>query len=142
MILDEFKQIDASDRAVASFARLMALVGLLVAAYLLYRERSVAYPGVLTATAAAAFVWAIGRWAPAFLRPLFRLWMMLAVVLGFVMTRVILFIVFVLVVTPIGCVMRLAGRDPLKKQPDPSLPTYWIPKEPDEPASMRFRRLF
>ncbi len=142
MIRDEFKQIDASDIAVYRFARLMAIVGLLVAAYLLYRTRSVAQPGVLIALSAATALWVTGRWLPVLLRPIHRAWMMLAVLLGFVMTRVILFIVFALVVTPIGIVMRLLERDPLNKHPDPTLATYWTPKEPSEPPATRFRRLF
>ncbi|MEQ9103886.1 MAG: SxtJ family membrane protein [Rhodothermales bacterium] len=142
MIRDEFKQIDASDIAVYGFARLMAIVGLLVAAYLLYKTRSVVQPGVLIAISAATTLWVTGRWLPGLLRPIHRSWMMLAVLLGFVMTRVILFIVFALVVTPIGIFMRLLGKDPLKKRPDATLATYWIPKEPAEPPATRFRRLF
>lgn len=146
MIRDEFKQIDASDKAVHGFARLMAIVGLLVAAYLLYKTRSVTHPGVLSSVGAAGLVWALGTWTPTLLRPLFKAWMMLAVVLGFIMTRVILFLVFALVVTPIGLIMRALGRDPLKKHPDATLPTYWIPKDRSEwqgiPPAERFKRLF
>lgn len=142
MIRDEIKQIDASDIAVYRFARLMAVVGLLVAAYLFYRTRSIDLPGVLISLSAAMALWVTGRWLPGLLRPLLRAWMMLAVLLGFVMTRVILFIVFALVVTPIGIIMRLLGKDPLNKRPDASMPTYWIRKEPSEQPADRFRRLF
>jgi hypothetical protein len=142
MIRDEIQQIDASHDAVYRFARLMAVVGLLVAAYFVYASRSVTDPGVLWAVSAALVVWATGRWLAGLLRPLYYAWMMLAVLLGFVMTRVILFLVFALVVTPIGIVMRLLGRDPLKKQSDASLTTYWIPRDTTGPANDRFRRLF
>ena len=40
-----------------------------------------------------------------------RLWMGLAEVLSFVMTRIILAIVFFLLVTPLGFFRRLTGRD-------------------------------
>ena len=48
----------------------------------------------------------------------------LAFVLGFVMTRVLLTLVFYLVVVPIGLLMRLAGKDPLHRRRDPEAPTY------------------
>ncbi|MDX1429866.1 MAG: SxtJ family membrane protein, partial [Rhodothermales bacterium] len=65
----------------------------------------------------------------AVLRGPHRVWMILAIIIGFVMTRVILAIVFFLIVTPKGVVMRLLGKDPLTKGPDPSLKSYWIDKE-------------
>ena len=45
-----------------------------------------------------------------------RLWMALAAVLGYVMTRVVLALVFFLLVTPIGVVKRLTGWDPLGRR--------------------------
>ena len=45
-----------------------------------------------------------------------KAWMMLAEVLSYVMTRVILGIVFFLIVTPIGVTKRLMGWDPLSRR--------------------------
>ena len=45
-----------------------------------------------------------------------RLWMGLAEALSFVMTRVILAIVFFALVTPIGLFRRLIGGDPLNRR--------------------------
>jgi hypothetical protein len=53
-----------------------------------------------------------------------RAWMALAHVLGFIMTRVILAIVFYLLVTPIGFFKRLRGWDPLRLRATPSQ-SYW-----------------
>lgn len=55
-----------------------------------------------------------------------RLWMGLAEALGFVMTRVILGIVFFLFVTPIGLARRLFGGDPLGRRAR-SAESYWKP---------------
>jgi hypothetical protein len=54
--------------------------------------------------------------APRFLALPYRLWMALAEGLSFVMTRVILFAVFSLVITPIGLARRLTGADPLRRR--------------------------
>jgi hypothetical protein len=45
-----------------------------------------------------------------------RAWMALAEALGFVSTRVILGVVFFLIITPLGLVMRRAGWDPLSSR--------------------------
>ncbi|MDQ1558600.1 MAG: hypothetical protein QOD32_1660 [Pyrinomonadaceae bacterium] len=55
-----------------------------------------------------------------------RLWMGLAEALGFVMTRVILGVVFFLVVTPIGLVRRLTGGDALGRRAGRG-ESYWKP---------------
>lgn len=66
---------------------------------------------------------------PKILKPFQFLWMCLALVLGTIMTTVILSLVYFLVVTPTGFLMRVTGKEALdKKFPDPQS-TYWIPKD-------------
>jgi hypothetical protein len=55
-----------------------------------------------------------------------RLWMKLAEGMSFVMTHVILAIVFFLIVLPIGFVKRLTGWDPLRRRAKPAA-SYWQP---------------
>jgi hypothetical protein len=55
-----------------------------------------------------------------------RAWMALAEVMSFVMTRVILAIVFFLVLTPIGLIKRAMGWDPLHRRAVPG-ESYWRP---------------
>lgn len=68
----------------------------------------------------------LGAILPRALRPVYYLWMGIAIILGAVMTRVILTIVFVLLVVPVGLVMRALGRGAFHhgtKTPDDS---FWI----------------
>ena len=51
--------------------------------------------------------------APGALSSVYRVWMRFAEALGWINTRVLLVIIFYLVVTPIGLVMRIFGRSPL-----------------------------
>jgi len=46
---------------------------------------------------------------------------------------------FYFTVVPMGLVMRLMGKDPLARKPDPALETYWIERAPHgpEPQSMK-----
>jgi uncharacterized protein involved in cysteine biosynthesis len=55
--------------------------------------------------------------------------MKLAFVLAWINTRLILWIIFYLVFTPIGLVMRLLGVDLLARKIEKNKDTYWIKKE-------------
>jgi hypothetical protein len=55
-----------------------------------------------------------------------RLWMGMAEAMGFVMTRVILGVVFFLIVTPVGLLRRLTGGDPLGRRAGRT-GSYWKP---------------
>src|SRR5262245_12047033 len=76
--------------------------------------------------------------APSTLGPAYRLWMKLAEVLAWINTRILLGVVFYLVVTPIGLIMRLRGRDPMRRRPDTN-GEYRILRTP-RPASHMLRQ--
>lgn len=76
--------------------------------------------------------------APAALRPVEAIWMRVGEVLGNAMSMVLLTLLFFLLITPIGLLVRLFSGDTLGRKPDPSLATYWIPRgdtvsRPDRP---------
>lgn len=62
-----------------------------------------------------------------------RLWTRFGVLLGKVVGPIALGVVFYGVVTPVGAVMRLTGKDPLRLKRDPGADSYWIPREPPGP---------
>ena len=72
--------------------------------------------------------------------PFYWVWMGIAFVLGNIMTRVVVAVVFFGVVTPIGVAQRLAGRDrlQLKKRDTDS---YWIDL-PEAPPPEKYERQF
>ena len=78
--------------------------------------------------------------APRALRRLRKLWMQGAEVLGWVNTRLMLSLVYFLVITPMGVVVRLVGRDPLNRRLKDRA-SYWVEKDqrPDDRRSMELR---
>ena len=60
------------------------------------------------------------------LTPLNKLWMKFGMILGAIISPVVMGIVFFLVVTPIGVILRIMGKDLLKKSYDKKKKTYWI----------------
>src|SRR5689334_15733293 len=68
-------------------------------------------------------------------------WMALAEVLSFVSTRVILAFVFFVIVTPIGCIKRLFGWDPLHRRAASS-ESYWRPYAERQRNTRHYEKMF
>ncbi len=60
--------------------------------------------------------------------------------IGFVVSHVVLFMVYFLVLTPIGLAMRCFGYDPMQRRLDPKAKTYWVPKEEEASVERYFRQ--
>jgi hypothetical protein len=76
--------------------------------------------------------------APAALAPLNRVWTKFGLLLHKVVSPVILGIMFYVVITPMGLVMRLLGKDPLRLRWEPKAATYWIERSPPGPPPETF----
>lgn len=86
---------------------------LLIAAFLVWRERLTA--AQITGGIGAVLV-VLGYLQPRLLKYPSAAWWKFAMVLGHVNARIILTLIFVLVLTPIGLIWRLIGRDPLARR--------------------------
>lgn len=71
----------------------------------------------------------IGLLAPVLIKPLFIAISYFGFGMGWVMTRVILFILFYLVMTPISLLARLVGKQFLDLKFDRQPDSYWLAKE-------------
>ena len=69
----------------------------------------------------AAVYWLV---AP-FRRPLYGAWMRLVAPVGSVVSYVILGVVFYCILTPMGVLLRVAGRDVMERKFDFEKPSYW-----------------
>ena len=58
----------------------------------------------------------LGRLAPRLLKYPSKLWWKFAMVLGYVNARIILTIAFAILLTPVGMMWRLIGKDPLARK--------------------------
>ena len=103
----------ADTRQERAFGRSVGVVLFLIGLYQFWRGRSTA--GVSFA-AVGAVLMVLGTFAPAALRLPSKLWWKFSHVLGWVNSRIILSTFFFLVLTPIGLLFRLTGRDPLSQR--------------------------
>ncbi|MCC7424305.1 MAG: hypothetical protein IT428_28895 [Planctomycetaceae bacterium] len=83
---------------------------------------------------------AVGLAKPQALRLVYVGWMAAVYPIGWVVSHVLMAAVYYGVVTPVGLLMRLAGRDPMQRRFNRSAATYWTPRNTDIPTSRYFRQ--
>ena len=127
MLLDEIRSVttNSGKSEVRKFGLSIGTIFGMVAIYLFWQEKEVAQ---LVAYTGVAF-FAVGWLLPVALKPVYITWMCFAVLMGFIMTKLILFVLYSLVFTPAGLMLRLLGKDPLKERIEPTKTTYWIQRE-------------
>ena len=63
------------------------------------------------------------------LTPLNKLWSRFGILLGSIVSPIVMGLVFFVVLTPVAIVMKLIGKDILKKKFNKNKKTYWIYRE-------------
>ena len=83
-----------------------------------------------------------GLLVPIIIKPIFILFSYLAFVLGWFMTRVILALLFYLVFTPIGLVIKLTGKNLLDTKFPANRKSYWIDRDNSDDNVANYERQF
>jgi hypothetical protein len=104
-----------------------ALAVLAIMAAMLWR-RGTLPAGDFLAVFAVVLLLALGvALRPQPVRPVYRVAMTVGFYLGQVMGRLLLTLAFILVVTPLGVMLRIAGKDLLRLRRDRRSASYWQP---------------
>lgn len=121
MMIEEIKNIKSEKSDLRKFGITIGLFLIILAGYLFWRGRDTFEIILIFGVALCVLGFAI----PVVLKPIYWIWMILAVILGWIMTRVILSLLFYVVITPIGLFSRLSGNKFLDLKWDKSEDTYW-----------------
>jgi hypothetical protein len=79
-------------------------------------------------------VW--GLTLPRSLGPVYRLWMWIGGIFGWINTRILLGFVFYFIVLPTGLLVRLFGKDPMARSFDPNAASYRVKSTPPARENM------
>lgn len=137
-IIEEIKNIKGNKSDWEKFGITMGIILSIIGFYLLWKKNN-NYNCILF-LAAAFFI--TGLILPSILRPVYKVWMALAVVMNFIMTRVIMAVIFYLIVTPIGLIASLTGKKFLDVKIDKSAKSYWIVREKTSKLKSDYERQF
>lgn len=138
MLLQEIKNIKSGISELRKFGITLGIVFGLLGALFLWRTK----PFYYQMFAISGFFLFFGLAFPIILKPIHKVWMGIALILGFIMTGVILSVLFYLVITPIGLLSRLCGKDSLDLKLDKSAKSYWIQKKKIKLEKSNYERQF
>lgn len=91
----------------------------------------------LWATILGSLLIVLGAIVPQSLKQAYKGWMKVGHVLGSINTKIILGIIYYLLITPMGLVMRLMGKDPMHRALAQDTDTYRIVRSPRSRHHMR-----
>ena len=130
-LLKEIREIPSTQKALREFGWVMGGFFALLSAFLFWKKAEIP----VYVIGLSAFFLTLGAFLPQALKPLQKIWMALALCLGWVMARVILTVIFYLVFTPIGFFLKLSGKDLLQLNWAKKQNSYWTDHAQRDKAS-------
>jgi hypothetical protein len=136
-MIEEIKNIPNSNKDIKSFGITIGIVLLIISGLLMYYNKE-SYQ--LIVIIASTFI-GLGLIIPIMLKPFYFVWMTFAAILGWVMTRIILSLVFYFIMTPISFLTRLFGEDflALKRK---NFNSYWNHRDNSTELNQDYEKQF
>ena len=138
MILEEIKNIKSTKPELKKFGLTIGIVLILIGVALLYFQKS----GSVYFLAGGAVTILVGITSPIILLPFQKIWMTLAVVLGYIMTRVILALLFYVIFTPMRLIAALFGKKFMDLRFKKDVETYWNKRQTTDYEKIETERQF
>ena len=139
MVIEEIKNIKSGRGELRKFGLTMGIVFVLLGGVSWWRGMGYYFYFIFPSF---AFIIS-GLVIPSLLKPIQKIWMSLAILMSWLMTRVILSVLFYLGITPIGLLAKLLGKDFLGLKFNKNIAdSYWIPKERQKFEKNNYERQF
>ena len=128
MLLNELKKVKSSKKDIRNFGLLIGGILIALGAYKFWKDKEVSSV-FYTLLSVGGFLVIFGLILPIVLKPFHKVWMWFSVVLGFIMTKVILTVLFFLILTPLKLFSTLFGKQFLSLKTDKNKESYWEIRE-------------
>ena len=139
MIIEEFKNIKSGTRELHQFGVTMGFVLLALGVVVFLRKKY--FPVALWGPSMLFFM--LGFLAPASLKFLHKIWMSLAIVMGWFMTRLILSVLFFVILTPVSLLARLFGKRFMDTEfKGGAQKSFWIVRAGEKKEQTRYEKQF
>ena len=136
-MLEEIRNITSTKKDLKSFGVTIGSVFLIIAGFLFYKEKGL-YVNFFSI--GLVFI-GLSITAPIILQPIYKFWMFFAVIIGWIMSRLILSVLFFSIITLIGTLTRLFGKDFLNlklKNQD----SYWNIRDREHELNQDYEKQF
>ena len=120
-MIEELKSIKSEKSDLRKFGITIGVILLIIAGFLFWSGKESLQ--ILFTFGAVLLI--LGFTIPVILKPIYWVWMIFATILGWIMTRIILSLVFYIIITPIGLTSRFFGKQFLQLRWDKSKGSYW-----------------
>ena len=120
-MLEEIKNIKSGKSDLRKFGITFGIILLIVSGFLFWKEKEQFQ--IFLTIGITLFLIAIV--IPSVLKPVYWIWMVFAIILGWIMTRLILSLLFYIIIAPIGLALRFFGKQFLELRWDKSKDSYW-----------------
>ena len=120
-MFEEIKNIKSEKSDLRNFGITVGIILLVISGFLFWKEKESFQ--IFLAIGIILFLTAIAL--PSVLKPVYWIWMIFAIILGWFVTRVILSLLFYVVFTSIGLTLRFFGKQFLELRWDKLKESYW-----------------
>ena len=120
-MIEDIRNIRSEKSDLRKFGITIGIILVMIAGFLFWKEKE-SFQIFLTVGAVLCI---FGVVIPVILKPIYWIWMIFATILGWIMTRVILSLLFYVIFTPIGLLPRLFGKKFIELMWNKSDSTYW-----------------
>lgn len=121
MLKEEFKNIKSGRNELKQFGLVIGGILLVIGSYRCWKI----HPDYYYFLIAGMMIILAGLIFPVILKPFQKVWMALALVLGWFMSRLVITIVFYLILTPVSLIAKIAGKKFLELKSSKSQNSYW-----------------
>jgi len=137
-MIEEIRNIKSGKSDLRKFGITVGPVMLIIAGLFYWKEKE----SFQLFLAIGIILFVAGIAIPIILKPVYWVWMVFATILGWIMTRVILTLLFYAIFTPIGLISRLLGKQYLQLKWDCSKSSYWNLKTTETFKKENYERQF
>lgn len=120
-IKNDFRKVETDEKSLKKFGIVVGVIFVIIAAFSTRDLIWIGLPG--------AILIILGVFRPYSLYYPYLAWMMIAVIMGFFMTRILLVVLYYFAILPIGLLKRVFGESQFFRSFDKEVRTYWIAPE-------------
>ena len=137
-MIEEIRNIKSGKKELRNFGFTIGIVLLLIAGVLFYKNNNLF---ISFAYIAGVFI-VLGFLFPQLLKPIYFIWMIFAVVIGWIMTRLILSILFFVIISIIRLIAGIFGKSFLELNISKDSKSYWNHRFSDIEMSQDYEKQF
>ena len=136
-MVEEIKNIRLAKKDLKSFGVIIGIILSLFGLFLFYKQ--IDY--FIYVVSVGLIFLSLGLIAPGILKPIYKVWMTFAVIIGWIMTRLILSVLFYSVITGIAILTRIIGKDFLNLKIN-NKESYWNNRDSDYELNQDYEKQF